>query len=64
SPNYVRTDYWMISQQLNLEHYYIVGQNFSCGTLRNLMYQNALTEDILVSIDALELILEHCQQQD
>jgi len=64
SPNYVRTDYWMISQQLNLEHYYIVGQNFSCGTLRNLMYQNALTEDILVSIDALELILQYCQQQN
>ncbi|MEL6579862.1 MAG: tetratricopeptide repeat protein [Cyanobacteria bacterium J06621_12] len=64
SPNYVRTDYWMISQQLSLEHYYIVGQNFSCGTLRNLMYQNALTEDILVNIDALELVLQHCQQQD
>ncbi|MEM6610970.1 MAG: glycosyltransferase family 61 protein, partial [Cyanobacteria bacterium P01_C01_bin.72] len=64
SPNYVRTDYWVISQQLSLEHYYIVGQNFSCGTLRNLMYQNALTEDILVKINALELILQHCQQQD
>ena len=63
SPNYIRTDYWMISQQLMLQHYYLVGQNFSCVSLRNLMYQNALTEDILVNIDALELILQHCQQQ-
>ena len=62
SPNYMRTDYWMISQQLNLQHYYVVGKNFSCPTLRNLMYQNALTEDILVSINALRLILQHCQQ--
>ena len=64
SPNYIRTDYWMISQQLDLQHYYIVGQNFSCSSLRNLMYQNALTEDIFVSIDALKLVLQHCQQQD
>jgi tetratricopeptide (TPR) repeat protein/capsular polysaccharide biosynthesis protein len=63
SPNYIRTDYWMISQQLYLQHYYIVGKNFSCPSLRNLMYQNALTEDILVSIDALKLVLQHCQQQ-
>lgn len=59
SPNYVRTDYWMISQQLQLQHYYVVGQNFDCLSLRNLMYQNALTEDILVSIDSLELVLQH-----
>ena len=64
SPNYLRTDYWMISQQLHLKHYYIVGKNFTCPSLRNLMYQNALTEDILVSIDALKLVLQHCQQPD
>ncbi len=64
SPNYLRTDYWMISQQLKLQHYYSVGQNFDCPSLRNLMYQNALTEDILVNIDSLKLILQHCQHQD
>ena len=64
SPNYLRTDYWMISQQLQLQHYYVVGENFGCSSLRNLMYQNALTEDILVNIDALKLILQHCQQRD
>ncbi|MGB5712405.1 MAG: glycosyltransferase 61 family protein, partial [Waterburya sp.] len=64
SPNYLRTDYWMISQHLQLQHYYLVGQNFDCPSLRNLMYQNALTEDILVNIDSLKLILQHFQQQD
>ncbi|MEM7761150.1 MAG: glycosyltransferase family 61 protein, partial [Cyanobacteria bacterium P01_A01_bin.40] len=64
SPNYLRTDYWMISQQLQLQHYYLVGENFDCLSLRNLMYQNPLTEDILVSIDSLKLILQHLQQQD
>lgn len=64
SPNYLRTDYWMISQQLHLQHYYTVGKNFDCLSLRNLMYQNALTEDILVNIDALKLILQHSQQKD
>ena len=61
SPNYVRTDYWMISQQLQLLHYYVIGQSFDCLPLRSLMYQNALTEDILVNISALKLILEHIQ---
>ena len=59
SPNYVRTDYWMISQQLQLQHYYLIGQSFDCLPLRNLMYQNALTEDIFVNISSLQLILEH-----
>lgn len=61
SPNYVRTDYWMISQQLQLLHYYVIGQNFDCLPLRSLMYQNALTEDILVNIGSLKLILELTQ---
>ncbi|MCC0175415.1 tetratricopeptide repeat protein [Waterburya agarophytonicola K14] len=58
SPNYQRTDYWTISQHLQLQHYYLVGENFECLPLRNLMYQNSLTEDILVNIASLELILE------
>ena len=58
SPNYVRTDYWMISQYLELKHYYCLGENFNCPTLRNLMYQNSLTEDILVNLSSLELVLK------
>ena len=59
SPNYLRTDYWMISQHLQLQHYYLVGDNFECLSLRNLMYQNSLTEDIFVNLDSLKLILKH-----
>ena len=58
SPNYVRTDYWIISQQLKLQHYYSIGENFDCLSIRQLMYQNSLTEDILVNLKALELILK------
>jgi tetratricopeptide (TPR) repeat protein len=59
SPHYQRTDYWMISQHLELKHYYLIGENFECLSLRNLMYQNSLTEDILVDITSLKLILNH-----
>ncbi|MGF1541899.1 MAG: tetratricopeptide repeat protein [Pleurocapsa sp.] len=57
SPNYLRTDYWILSQQLKLQHYYSMGENFDCLSLRQLMHQNSLTEDILVDIQALKLIL-------
>ena len=59
SPNYVRTYYWMISQQLQLQHYYLVGKRFDCPSLSALMYQNPLTEDILVDISSLKSILRH-----
>ena len=58
SPHYVRTDYWMISQLLELKHYYCLGENFNCPPLRNIMYQNSLTEDILVNLSSLELVLK------
>ncbi len=58
SPNYVRTDYWMISWELKLKHYYVVGQNFDCYPLRQLMYQNSLTEDISIDINSLDEALK------
>jgi tetratricopeptide (TPR) repeat protein/capsular polysaccharide biosynthesis protein len=58
SPYYVRTDYWMIGQQLQLKHYYSIGDSFDCSTLRRLMYQNSLTEDILVNLSSLNSILK------
>ena len=61
SPRYIRTDYWIISQQLQLQHYYAIGESFDCLPLRQVMYQNALTEDILVNIDSLKLILKAAQ---
>lgn len=58
SPHYLRTDYWVLSQQLQLKHYYSLGDSFDCPALLNLMYQNSLTEDILVNLNSLQLILE------
>ena len=58
SPHYLRTDYWILSQQLKLNHYYCVGDSFDCLPLLNLMYQNSLTEDILVNLSSLQLIME------
>ena len=58
SPHYVRTDYWLLSQQLQLQHYYTLGASFDCLPLRDLMYQNSLTEDILVNLNSLRLTLK------
>lgn len=57
SPNYIRHYYWAIGQQLNLEHYYLTGENFECHPIRQLMYQNPLTEDILVNLKSLKIML-------
>ncbi|MGC1305936.1 MAG: glycosyltransferase 61 family protein [Phormidesmis sp.] len=57
SPHYLRTDYWMISQYLQLKHYYLVGESIACGPLRQLMYPSALTEDFSVDIAALRALL-------
>ncbi|MEG4403688.1 tetratricopeptide repeat protein [Microcoleus sp. MON2_D5] len=58
SPNYIRQYYWAISQQLNLPHYYIIGESFNCYPIRQLMYQNPLSEDILVNLKSLQKLLE------
>ena len=57
SPHYLRTDYWMISQYLRLNHYYLVGEGFTCDALRQLMYPSELTEDFSVDITALRSLL-------
>lgn len=56
-PNYIRHYYWAISHQLNLEHYYVTGESFNCYQIRELMYQNPLTEDILVNLKSLKKIM-------
>ena len=58
SPHYLRTDYWILSQQLKLQHYYSIGESFDCFPLRNLMYQSSLTEDIFVNINSLQKTLK------
>lgn len=57
SPHYIRHYYWVISQQLGLHHYYIKGEVFDCYPIRQLMYPNPLTEDILISKTSLEKMM-------
>lgn len=54
SPNYIKHYFWVISQQLGLKHYYLVGESFACYPLRYIMDPNPLTENILVNIDGLK----------
>ena len=58
SPNYIRHYYWVISQQLGLEHYYLKGEDFTCYPILQLMYQNPLTEDIIVNLNSLKKVLK------
>ncbi|NEQ74073.1 MAG: DUF563 domain-containing protein [Okeania sp. SIO2C9] len=58
SPDYLRYYYWHISQLLGLEHYFLVGEAFSCYPIRNLMYESSLVEDILVNLGSLNLMLK------
>ena len=57
SPNYVRTDYWMISEALSLHHYYLIGESFECQPLRQLMYPSGLTEDFSIDIGELRSLI-------
>ncbi|MGC9525060.1 MAG: tetratricopeptide repeat protein [Limnospira sp.] len=57
SPHYIRHYYWVISQQLGLRHYYIKGEEFDCYPIRQLMYPNPLTEDVLISQTSLEKMM-------
>ncbi|MEG4006622.1 tetratricopeptide repeat protein [Microcoleus sp. Pol11C1] len=58
SPHYISHYYWGISQYLQLEHYFLTGEAFECYPIRQLMYQNSLTEDILVNLSSLKKMLE------
>jgi tetratricopeptide (TPR) repeat protein/capsular polysaccharide biosynthesis protein len=58
SPHYISHYYWGISQYLQLEHYFLTGEAFECYPIRELMYQNSLTEDILANASALEKMVK------
>ncbi|MDJ0515717.1 MAG: tetratricopeptide repeat protein [Trichodesmium sp. MO_231.B1] len=58
SPHYLRYYYWHISRLLGLEHYYLIGETFSCYPIRNIMYESSLVEDILVNLDSLNQMLK------
>jgi len=56
SPNYVNLTYWALSNQMNLEYYYLLGEGQLLPEfLGNLRYR--LTEDIFVNLDSLSDLL-------
>jgi tetratricopeptide (TPR) repeat protein/capsular polysaccharide biosynthesis protein len=57
APRYLRSDYLIISQQLQLKHYYLLGESFECAPVRELMYESPITDDILVKLDRLQRLL-------
>ncbi|MGB3557166.1 MAG: tetratricopeptide repeat protein [Geitlerinemataceae cyanobacterium] len=58
SPHYVRHYFRAITQHLQIEHYIVLGDVFTSSPLRQLMYPSSLTEDIQVSPDAIEKVLD------
>lgn len=60
SPNYIRHYYWVISQQLGLQHYFTVGDKFACTPIHRLMYPSPLMEDIWIDLEALDVALTQC----
>jgi tetratricopeptide (TPR) repeat protein/capsular polysaccharide biosynthesis protein len=58
SPHYVRPYFWTIAHQLQLEHYYLLGEEFHSYPLRQLMYQSPLVEDISIDLSKLRKIVE------
>ncbi len=63
APSYIRHYFWVISQQLGLEHYYLLGESIACRALRELMYQNPLSEDLWMNLKTLKAALDRCLTQ-
>ena len=61
SPNYVYPCYWLISNQIGLEYYYLQGKNPEGFYLHKLLYPDARLEDIFVNLDELLNILKFAQ---
>jgi capsular polysaccharide biosynthesis protein len=50
SPNYVYHCYWWISNLVELDYYYYIGETFPGYYLHRLVYPQPFSEDILVNI--------------
>lgn len=57
SPRYIRHYFWVISNLLNLNHTYLMGEKLPCHPIRELIYPNPLIEDIWVDLSALKEVI-------
>lgn len=58
APYYVYPCYWLLSNLVNLDYYYVLGENSPGFYLRKLMYPDERHEDIYVDIKKLEKVVE------
>jgi tetratricopeptide (TPR) repeat protein len=61
SPNYVYHCYWLVSNLVDLEYYYVLGEKLPGFYLQKLIYPDERHEDIFVDIKKLKQIIEFAQ---
>ncbi|AUC60792.1 TPR repeat domain protein [Cyanobacterium sp. HL-69] len=57
SPNYVYPCYWLVSNILELEYHYILGEIFGSKSVDNFLYPDSRFEDIYINPDNLKVFL-------
>ncbi|RMG13755.1 MAG: DUF563 domain-containing protein [Cyanobacteria bacterium J055] len=58
SPNYVYPCYWLVSNLVDLEYYYLLGETMPGVYLQKLAYPDERHEDIVVDIEKLKTLIE------
>ncbi|NER47320.1 MAG: DUF563 domain-containing protein, partial [Symploca sp. SIO1A3] len=58
SPNYVYHCYWLLSNLVGVEYYYLLGETLPGSALHQLIYPNSRIEDIFVNLDELFKVLK------
>jgi len=61
SPNYVYHCYWLLSNLIGVEYYYLLGETLPGCALHQLIYPNSRIEDIFVNLDELFKILKFAE---
>ena len=59
SPKFVYPCYWLVSNLVNLEYYYLLGKVPEGEYLHQLFYPNPRLEDIFVDLGELKQLLRH-----
>lgn len=58
TPNNIGMCYYIMSNHLGLEYYYLIGEAVGCSYLRHLIYEIDGFEDTLINIDSLKALLK------
>ncbi|MBL1210489.1 glycosyltransferase 61 family protein [Geminocystis sp. GBBB08] len=59
APNYVYPCYWLVSNLMNLDYYYLVGEIIGSKHFHQLLYPDSRFEDIYLNCQNLKLLLDH-----